>query len=70
MQARPSDIQLTDSQLVILQLRLYALYFGNKRVLLAMAAVSVGAALGSAYVMGAALKKITGTDNNSGIVSF
>ena len=46
---------------VILQLRLYALYFGNKRVLAIMSIISIGAAIGSAYVMGKALSVITGT---------
>ena len=49
-----------DVRQVILQLRLYALYFGNKRVLALMTFVSLSAAAGAAYVMGSALTHITG----------
>ncbi|TBU23586.1 hypothetical protein BD311DRAFT_791565 [Dichomitus squalens] len=44
---------------MILQLRLYALYFRNKRILAAITFVSLGAAISSAYVMGQALSLIT-----------
>lgn len=44
---------------VILQLRLYALYFRDKRVLVCMSFVCAGTAATSAYVMGAALSSIT-----------
>ncbi|KAI0674216.1 hypothetical protein C8Q78DRAFT_966238 [Trametes maxima] len=43
----------------ILQLRLYALYFRDKRILACMLTVSLGAAASSAIVMGRALAKIT-----------
>ncbi|KAI0360758.1 hypothetical protein OH77DRAFT_1392695 [Trametes cingulata] len=43
----------------ILQLRLYALYFRDKRVLACMLTVCLGAAASSAYVMGDALAHIT-----------
>ncbi|KAI0635079.1 hypothetical protein C8Q77DRAFT_1054566 [Trametes polyzona] len=43
---------------LILQLRLYALYFRDRRVLICMATVCLGAAASSAYVMGTALSNI------------
>ncbi|KAL1941654.1 hypothetical protein VTO73DRAFT_7093 [Trametes versicolor] len=46
---------------LILQLRLYALYFRDKRVLVCMSFVCAGTAATSAYVMGAALSSITST---------
>ncbi|KAI1798266.1 hypothetical protein LXA43DRAFT_1107223 [Ganoderma leucocontextum] len=44
---------------LILQLRLYALYFRDKRILALTTFVSVGAAVGASYVMGNALSFIT-----------
>ncbi|KAI8986869.1 hypothetical protein BD414DRAFT_415802 [Trametes punicea] len=44
---------------LILQLRLYALYFRDKRILVCMATVCLGAAASSAYVMGRALSRIS-----------
>ncbi|KAI0826702.1 hypothetical protein BC628DRAFT_1319920 [Trametes gibbosa] len=43
---------------LILQLRLYALYFRDKRVLACMALVCLGTAASSAYVMGVALNRV------------
>ncbi|KAI0777610.1 hypothetical protein BD413DRAFT_467056 [Trametes elegans] len=43
---------------LILQLRLYALYFRDKRILACMVTVCLGAAASSAYVMGNALSQI------------
>ncbi|TFK93430.1 hypothetical protein K466DRAFT_581027 [Polyporus arcularius HHB13444] len=43
---------------LFLQLRLYALYFRDKRILACISLVCLGAALGSAYVMGHALSLI------------
>ncbi len=44
----------------ILQLRLYALYFRDKRILALTTFVCIGAALSASYVMGRALYFITG----------
>ncbi|KAI0330659.1 hypothetical protein GY45DRAFT_1250355 [Cubamyces sp. BRFM 1775] len=44
---------------LILQLRLYALYFRDRRVLACMVSVCLGAAASSAYVMGSGLSHIT-----------
>lgn len=49
--------------LVILQLRLYALYLLDKRVLIFMAMSSLLATASSAAVMGSVLSKITGNDH-------
>lgn len=45
---------------VILQLRLYALYYFDKKILIFMGVVSVSAAAASAAIMGIALRKVTG----------
>ena len=45
---------------MFLQLRLYALYFRDKRILACISIVSILAAVGSSYVMGNALSHITG----------
>ncbi|KAH9896783.1 hypothetical protein C8Q73DRAFT_789102 [Cubamyces lactineus] len=44
---------------LILQLRLYALYFRDRRILACMVSVCLGAAASSAYVMGSGLSHIT-----------
>ena len=55
---------------MILQLRLYALYFRNKRILALTTFVSLGAAISSSYVMGHALSLITGLSFSAPLITF
>ena len=69
-EGKPSDadhqsIKANIGPSVILQLRLYALYFRDKRILALTTFVCVGAALSAAYVMGRALYFITGLSPSS-----
>ena len=56
----PKLVYQTKSMSVILMLRLYAMYFRDKRVLLMISLVCAGAAGGSIYVMVRALMVIGG----------